>query len=615
MKYFLNYCHFLIFSFMILYSFSSIKIDYQGIINKIEANYSPSSSFKLPHTPILLKSWMKYSSLETQNNFYENVVFKNETQQIDKEGFINIPSKYHFFFLLTKASINILTARKEAIAKVYDIIKISDIKSNSDNIQYGGGIENYGDFEEGYCFKIIMKNDERFTICADTKQEKEKWMNSLFILKQEENTVIHSKSNHLSHHSKKIISNEIRYSKCKYKEGNMAYLLPSSYNKTVFKKTPINIVLTNKTISLYRDDAHKECIISYFLSELIEIKKLNKQTLSDDYCLFLNDGHQKIILCALYPSYNSSENEYSLRVNRDSWLNDILFFTKSCGEFYSKELNAKGAIKEDINFHQIQTELDTLSLNEKAREEMRKILTQTQELAMKALEKEIIKEELIEKEEEEREKRIEEEYNRKIDELNKQAEIIENKLSEKKKEAKYYETKSILNQKIKKITQQVKEQIEKNRIELKERIKNKKKEIDEKTNLYHKKIDELKHKISYKLYQANKRGDSEKCNPNKSIIEIEAYCNDNIYINNTIIEENSIKKNCVQKEKYCYVCCENEFGEFHLDERANCYSTCDDYYIELSKETQTKGFTFKQIENTIEDKIELLKSIKQELSS
>ena len=183
MKYFLNYCHFLIFSFMILYSFSSIKIDYQGIINKIEANYSPSSSFKLPHTPILLKSWMKYSSLETQNNFYENVVFKNETQQIDKEGFINIPSKYHFFFLLTKASINILTARKEAIAKVYDIIKISDIKSNSDNIQYGGGIENYGDFEEGYCFKIIMKNDESFTICADTKQEKEKWMNSLFILK------------------------------------------------------------------------------------------------------------------------------------------------------------------------------------------------------------------------------------------------------------------------------------------------------------------------------------------------------------------------------------------------------------------------------------------------
>ena len=73
---------------MILYSFSSIKIDYQGIISKIEANYSPSSSFKLPHTPILLKSWMKYSSLETQNNFYENVVFKNETQQIDKEGFI-----------------------------------------------------------------------------------------------------------------------------------------------------------------------------------------------------------------------------------------------------------------------------------------------------------------------------------------------------------------------------------------------------------------------------------------------------------------------------------------------------------------------------------------------
>ena len=117
---------------MLLNTFSSIKIDYQGIINKIEVKYSPSSSFNLPHTPILLKSWMKYSSSETQNNLYENIVFKNETRQIDKEGFINIPSKFHFFFLLTKSSINILTARKEKIAKVYDIIKISDIKSNKD---------------------------------------------------------------------------------------------------------------------------------------------------------------------------------------------------------------------------------------------------------------------------------------------------------------------------------------------------------------------------------------------------------------------------------------------------------------------------------------------------
>ena len=616
MKYFLNYSYFLIFSLMLLNTFSSIKIDYQGIINKIEVKYSPSSSFNLPHTPILLKSWMKYSSSETQNNLYENIVFKNETRQIDKEGFINIPSKFHFFFLLTKSSINILTARKEKIAKVYDIIKISDIKSNKDNIQYGGGIENYGDFKEGYCFKIIMKNDDSFTICADKKQEKEIWMNSLFLLKQKENTLIHSNSNTLSYRSNKTISNEIKYSKCKYKEGNMAYLLPFSYNKSSFKKTPINIVLTNKTISLYKDETHNDCIVSYSLSELIEIKRFNKQTLSDDYCLFLNDGNHKSILCALYPSYNASQNEYSLRVNRDSWLNDILFFTKSCGEFYSKELNIEGTIrKEDINFHQIQTELDKLSLNEKTREEMRKILTQTQELAMKALEKEIIKEELIEKEEEEREKKIEEEYKRKIDELNKQAEIIENKLSEKKKEAKYYETKSILNQKIKKITLQVKEQIEKNRIELKERIKNKKKEIDEKTNLYHKKIDELKHKISHKLYQANKRGDAEKCNPNKSIIEIEAYCSDNINKNYSITEENSIKKDCIKKEKYCYICCQNEFGEFHLDERANCYSTCDDYYLELSKENQTKEFTFKQVENSLEDKIELLRSIKQELSS
>lgn len=622
MMFSMNFFQFVLLSFIILNS-TGIKIDFLSIKQKIESKYYPQKDFKLPNTQILLKGWLKFASSETQNTFYENPYYSqsdNEKSNAeDTQGLINIPSKNHFFFLLTNSSINILTARKEKITKVFEVIKINEIKDNDKNA-FIGGIENYGDFKEGFCFNINMKNEDKITICSDTQIEKEKWMNSIYKLKQNSDSILQFTQDNNDIKIKRdnlyTITNQVIYEKCKMKQGDMAYVLPKSLNKSTFKKKPVNVVLTNKTISIYEESTHSSPpIIEYSLSELIKIKHYHRNTLSDDSCLLFGDMENETILCALYPSYSENKKEFSLENTRDLWLEDLLYFTKSCGEFYSKDLNSRepNKIEKDLNISKIQSEIDSYSLNEKEREDMIKVLTQTQALAIKALEKEIFKEELIEKEEEEREKKIEREFQKKINELSKQVKSIDERLSEKKKEA---ETKNLLNQKIKKITLQVKEQIEKNREELKERMKNKKKEIDQKTASYHKQINELKQKISLKMYQANKIGNVQKCNPNKSIIEIESYCSDNFF-NSTIHEdEEELIKECLDKNKYCYVCCDNEFGEFHLEKRTNCHSSCDDYYFEMNKKNninQKNIFNFKQLDKE-KEKIELLKSIKLELS-
>ena len=33
-------------------------------------------------------------------------------------------------------------------------------------------------------------------------------------------------------------------------------------------------------------------------------------------------------------------------------------------------------------------------------------------------------------------------------------------------------------------------------------------------------------------------------------------------------------QDCKDPSKYCYICCENEFGETHADEREHCFEDC-----------------------------------------
>lgn len=73
------------------------------------------------------------------------------------------------------------------------------------------------------------------------------------------------------------------------------------------------------------------------------------------------------------------------------------------------------------------------------------------------------------------------------------------------------------------------------------------------------------------MTQAAKVGDMSKCkNPSQEgDEEVTKYCQFNFSTDFSKYTE------CITPASFCYVCCENEFGELHILERDKCYYHCD----------------------------------------
>lgn len=61
---------------------------------------------------------------------------------------------------------------------------MSEIKpiSKAGNV-YGGGLEDLGNFKEGFCFKVIQTNDDAWIMCTLNLKDKEEWMLTIFTIK------------------------------------------------------------------------------------------------------------------------------------------------------------------------------------------------------------------------------------------------------------------------------------------------------------------------------------------------------------------------------------------------------------------------------------------------
>jgi len=81
----------------------------------------------------------------------------------DSVGRINIPDNKSFYMVLTTTTLNILSSRRNQITKTIDVIdirglnKISQTVTKDGDMNYKGGMEILGKFDEGTCFKIIAK--------------------------------------------------------------------------------------------------------------------------------------------------------------------------------------------------------------------------------------------------------------------------------------------------------------------------------------------------------------------------------------------------------------------------------------------------------------------------
>ncbi len=100
----------------------------------------------------------------------------------DDYGTVNIPDKFHFFFTLTKESLFITSSRRNDIAKTVDVIQMDSLAPQlMSSSVLKGGVEDQGNFREGFCFKldrpIGTKREEIWILCSPTYELKDSFMN------------------------------------------------------------------------------------------------------------------------------------------------------------------------------------------------------------------------------------------------------------------------------------------------------------------------------------------------------------------------------------------------------------------------------------------------------
>ena len=94
------------------------------------------------------------------------------------------------------------------------------------------------------------------------------------------------------------------------------------------------------------------------------------------------------------------------------------------------------------------------------------------------------------------------------------------------------------------------------------RMKQKRKQSEIQSNIL-----TIRYQIAKQLQTSNHVGDADLCL--KGPEENDKYCTANF-------ADNFVKyKDCKSSDSFCYVCCENEFGDLHLMERDRCYTSCD----------------------------------------
>ena len=101
------------------------------------------------------------------------------------------------------------------------------------------------------------------------------------------------------------------------------------------------------------------------------------------------------------------------------------------------------------------------------------------------------------------------------------------------------------------------------KVEIMKKLANKKRQsaLDE--------IQNVRLKIAAEVMKAQKEGNLTQCNPASPREMIENYCNKHFHddINNNV--------DCKDPDEFCYMCCENEFGEFHGKDRDTCFKNCE----------------------------------------
>lgn len=102
----------------------------------------------------------------------------------DAKGYVNIPSQEYFYAELTSDILSVYTARNTKYKSMKTSVILDEVIPQNPYI-YKGGIEDIGNFQEGFCFilkYIHFSSKTMLEVCCDSLAQKTNWMKTLFKL-------------------------------------------------------------------------------------------------------------------------------------------------------------------------------------------------------------------------------------------------------------------------------------------------------------------------------------------------------------------------------------------------------------------------------------------------
>lgn len=371
--------------------------------------------------------------------------------------------------------------------------------------------------------------------------------------------------------SVRISNRPQRYEKCYIKETDALMEKKDDspveiniYKMSEYPLIPVRLVMNDKTVTAYQDDNLQDKILTYLLEE-------SELTKTDDFriCFIIKNNVNSSKFCMLDASKGNFLEE---------WFYDFSLFKHQCkrereksNKFFNeeqkleKEYKAKvDKIKLELVENQAETVKKTYENEEKHK--LEKKINQFRKMSFSALEKELRLEDLLAKEEELREQKESETLEQTIQQEKKKEQTLIRAIKEKQLENQLNVAKSQAEKAIQEIRKNTQAQILKQRqliakkiIEMRQKRKRKNAELKNQ-------ILSIRSNIVDRLKSINKNGDKSVC---LDIKNMENYCTKNFADNLFKMTE------CKVKESFCYACCENEFGELHVLDRDQCYSSCD----------------------------------------
>lgn len=360
-----------------------------------------------------------------------------------------------------------------------------------------------------------------------------------------------------------------RYSKCLIKETDAYVMKTNDQGKTVAKQ-PIRLVMNNKTFSIFEDENYQNNMHTFQLKDM-QLYRANEWC-----CIEVKDSYKTFKFCGFEAMCGPREKNIWV----DEWDQAYQLMVRQCQAGITllrpddlKYLHGNMADK----LGQLQADIEHKKeriLEEQMRAKNVRILggrvKKMEDLGFKVLNKELNIEMLLKKEEKQREAMETRNLLAKIKKEKKKKECMDKKIKERELEDKKLLDEREASTEIKKKKKELSLDVELKRAELKRQIafmrrrhKRKQAELEQRLQL-------IKAKMASNAMRANKMGKISNCRRGlKSQKERNNYCDANFiddFIKNT---------DCKVPDQFCYICCENEFGNMFLRKREQCYDMCD----------------------------------------